>query len=246
MRNSLPPKGAAPCLGRPGAAAVRRPLAHLNVLVFYAVFAAILCLLKVGDALAQSVALQGMLGNKALLIVDGTPPKAVAPGESHKEVKVISTSGDQAVLDIGGKRHTLRVGDAPASVGSKGGAGGARKITLTVGSGGHFSAQGSINGKAVQFLVDTGATAIALGTGDADRIGLNYKNGQRVRTNTANGQSVGWLVKLGSVRIAEVEVYEVDAIVLPVAMPSILLGNSFLSRFDMRQQADLLTLERRY
>src|SRR6185369_10284299 len=67
-------------------------------------------------ASAQSVALQGMLGSKALLIVDGTAPKTVAPGETHKGVKVISTSGDEAVVEIAGKRHLLRVGDAPASV----------------------------------------------------------------------------------------------------------------------------------
>ncbi|MFM9879650.1 MAG: TIGR02281 family clan AA aspartic protease [Burkholderiaceae bacterium] len=195
-------------------------------------------------AVAQSVALQGMLGNRALLIVDGAPPKAVAPGESHKEVKVVSTSGDQAVLQFGGKQHTLRVGDAPASVGNKGGA--ARKIILTAGSGGHFKTQGNINGKAVQFLVDTGATAIAMSAADADRIGLKYKDGPRIRANTANGESIGWLTKLSSVRIADVEVYEVDAVVLPVGMPFMLLGNSFLSRFEMRQQADQMTLERRY
>jgi aspartyl protease family protein len=197
-------------------------------------------------AQAQSVALQGMLGNKALLIVDGSAPKAVAPGESYKEVKVISTSGDQAVLQFGGKQHTLRVGDAPASFGSTLGAGSSKKIILTAGSGGHFNTQGSINGKAVQFVVDTGATSIALGAQDAERIGLAYRDGARVRAGTANGEVIGWRVKLSSVRIADVEVFGVDAVVLPVGMGSILLGNSFLSRFEMRQQADQMTLERRY
>ena len=76
----------------------------------------------------------------------------VAPGETHQGVKVVSTSGDQAVVEMGGKRHTLRIGEAPASVGGKGGgqASGSR-IVLTAGSGGHFMAQGAINGRAVQF-----------------------------------------------------------------------------------------------
>jgi aspartyl protease family protein len=77
--------------------------------------AAVLLAALAGTALAQSVALQGMLGSKALLIVDGGAPKAVAPGETHKGVKVLSTQGDQAVVEIDGKRHTLRVGDAPAA-----------------------------------------------------------------------------------------------------------------------------------
>ncbi len=75
---------------------------------------------------AQTVMLQGMLGAKALLIVDGAAPRSVAAGDSHQGVKVVSTAGDQAVVEIGGKRHTLRVGEAPASVGGsrrRGGAG---------------------------------------------------------------------------------------------------------------------------
>ena len=62
------------------------------------------------QALAQAVGLAGMLGGKALLIVDGAPPKAVAVGDTYKAVKVVSTQGDVAVLEIGGKRLSLRVG----------------------------------------------------------------------------------------------------------------------------------------
>ncbi|MEO8653794.1 MAG: TIGR02281 family clan AA aspartic protease, partial [Ramlibacter sp.] len=72
-------------------------------------------------AFAQTVALQGMLGSSALLIVNGGAPKAVAAGSAHQGVKVLSTAGDQAVVEIAGQRHTLRVGEAPASVGGTGG-----------------------------------------------------------------------------------------------------------------------------
>ena len=196
---------------------------------------------------AQSVALQGMLGAKALLIVDGTAPKTVAPGDTHRGVKVVSTSGDQAVVEIAGKRHILHVGDAPASVGA-GGAGPVRgsRIVLTASSGGHFRTQGAINGQAVQFLVDTGATSVALGVADAQRIGLNYKAGQMGWGSTANGMVAVWHVKLGSVRIGEVEIHDVDASVLPANMSHVLLGNSFLSRFQMKRDNDLMVLERRY
>ena len=123
--------------------------------------------LAAGSALAQSVALQGMLGTKALLIVDGAPPKTVAPGETHKGVKVVSTQGEQAVVEIGGKRHTLRVGDAPASIGGGGSGPRGNKIVLSAGSGGHFFTAGAINGRPVQFVVDTGATSVALSVQDA-------------------------------------------------------------------------------
>ena len=201
------------------------------------------------NALAQSVGLQGMLGGKALLIIDGKPPKSVAAGETLHGVKVVSTSGDDAVLEINGKRLRLRVGDAPASVGGAGGqGGGARgdKIVLTAGSGGHFLSAGTINGRAVHFMVDTGATAVAFGAGEAERMGIDYKAGQPVRMQTANGVAQGWRVKLGSVRIGDVEVHDVDAVVGLQSMTYVLLGNSFLSRFQMKRDNDQMVLERRY
>lgn len=210
--------------------------------------AALLLAVASGGAAAQAVALQGMLGNRALLIVDGAAPRAVAPGESLGPVKVLSTAGDQATLEIGGKKIVLRVGDAPASVGGGGAGSRGNKIVLTASSGGHFFTQGTINGRAVQFMVDTGATVIALGQSEADRMGLDYKKGTRVAMSTANGVVPTWRVKLASVRIGDVEVYEVDASVLPMSMSGghVLLGNSFLNRFQMRRDNDQLVLERRY
>ena len=128
--------------------------------IVVALLAAALC----GAVSAQSVALHGMLGGKALLIVDGGALKSVSAGETHQGVKVIATSGNEAVVEIKGRRHTLRLGEAPASVGDTGGAAlRGSKIVLSAGSGGHFFTQGAINGQAVQFLVDTGATSISLG-----------------------------------------------------------------------------------
>lgn len=198
-------------------------------------------------AFAQTVGLAGMLGGKALLIVDGAPPKSVAAGESHKGVKVISTDGDNARVEAGGRQFTLRVGDAPASVGGSGtGDGGGSKLVLSAGSGGHFFTTGQINGRSVQFVVDTGATTVALTTSDAQRIGLKYENGAPIQMSTANGLVPGWRVKLASVRVGDVVVYDVDSIVSAGSMPYVLLGNSFLSRFQMTRNNDQMTLEKRY
>ncbi|MHB1198075.1 MAG: retropepsin-like aspartic protease family protein [Polaromonas sp.] len=198
-------------------------------------------------AQAQSVALAGMMGSKALLVVDGGAPKTVAAGETHQGVKVISTSGDQAVIEQSGQRRTLRVGDSPVSLGPSGGAGGrGTRIILTESGGGHFMTAGQINGRAVQFLVDTGATNVAMSTLDAERAGIPYKSGQPVRVSTANGDSVGFRIKLNSVRVGDVEVYDVDAVVTPEPMPYLLLGNSFLTRFQMKRENSLMTLDKRY
>ena len=201
--------------------------------------------LAAGAVAAQSVSLQGMLGSKALLVVDGGAPKAVAAGETWKGVKVLSAGGEQAVVEVGGQRRSLRVGEAPLAVGATEAPKG-NKIVLNASSGGHFLAQGAINGRAAQFMVDTGATSIAMGIEEARRLGIDYAKGKLARGNTANGQVMVYQVKLASVRIGDVEVYDVDAAVLPSQSGNILLGNSFLSRFQMTKLNDQLVLERRY
>ncbi len=193
---------------------------------------------------AQNVALQGMLGGKALLIVDGGAPRAVAPGESLQGVKVLSTSGDQAVVLAGGQRMTLHVGESPASVGGAAPSGGDR-ISLTADARGHFFSRGSINNRPVQFMVDTGASVVAIGQGEADQIGLKYQGGQRVTLGTANGAARGWALKLASVRLGDVTMYEVDAVVVAASLPAVLLGNSFLNRFRMQRDGSQMMLVRR-
>jgi aspartyl protease family protein len=223
---------------------VPRPLVALNCVRFFASF--LLAVLSAG-AQAESVALAGMLGARALLVVNGTAPRTVAAGETHQGVKVISTSGDQAVVEQSGKRWTLRVGDAPVSVVSGSGTGGrGSRIVLTESSGGHFMTAGQINGRAVHFMVDTGATTIAMSTLDAERAGIRYKSGQTVQISTANGTVQGFRIKLDSVRVGDVEIYDVDAVVSPQPMPFLLLGNSFLTRFQMKRDNNLMTLDKRY
>jgi aspartyl protease family protein len=199
------------------------------------------------SAAAQSVAINGTLGSKALLIVDGSFPKSVAVGESYKGVKVLSIQNDKVTVEMGGQRQTLRVGDAPASIGNSAGAqlSGAR-VVLTAGPGGHFMTDGQINGRTVQFMVDTGATSIAMSESDARRIGLNYRNGEPVRMGTANGVTQGWRISLNTVRVGDVMISGVEAVVTPGEMPYVLLGNTFLSRFQMTRNNDQMVLERRF
>jgi aspartyl protease family protein len=200
------------------------------------------------NAVAQSsVAMTGSMGSKALLVINGGAPKALAAGDAHAGVKVISVKADQAVVEIAGKREAVMLGGAPVSVGGGGGGGATgTQIVLSASSGGHFMTQGSINGRATGFMVDTGATSVAMGMDEAKRLGIRYENGERYQSGTANGTVVGYRVTLTSLRIQDVEVNNVEAAVLPGSMPFILLGNTFLNRFQMKRDNDLLTLTRRY
>lgn len=194
-----------------------------------------------GAALAQNVLLSGVLGHKALLVIDGGAPRALGVGQELQGVRVIAVEPDRAQVQVGTQQRTLYLGEAPVRVGPAPG----RRVVLQPDSRGHFIERGSINGKAVQFMVDTGASTIAISRTDADRMGLNYKNGAHVQIGTANGTTQGWRVKLESVRLGEVEVSGLDAVITPQAMPFVLLGNNFLSTFHMTRTGEQMVLERR-
>lgn len=197
-------------------------------------------------AAADSMVLTGAIGTRAILVINGTP-KTLAPGESFQNVRLVSMQNGEALVEAGGRRVTLRM-DSPVSIGAREGtdsAGGSR-IVLNADSRGHFMAPGSINGRQVNFLLDTGATTVALSIADAVRLGIDYEKGAVVRTSTANGSAVGYRLRLATVRVGDVEVREVDAIVLQQPMPYVLLGNSFIGRFSMRRDAEQLVLERRF
>ncbi|MGC4059852.1 MAG: TIGR02281 family clan AA aspartic protease [Aquabacterium sp.] len=211
------------------------------------VAASLMPMLLPAHVMAQSVAMSGSMGSKALLVVNGGAPKALAPGDTFQGVKVISVTSDQTVVEVAGKRQTIMLGGAPVSIGGNGGGGAnGTQIVLSAGPGGHFLTQGSINGRATQFMVDTGATSVAMGADEARRIGIKFEDGERFYGSTANGTVVGFRVNLTTVRIQDVEMHNVEAAVLPLPMPHILLGNTFLSRFQMKRDNDIMTLTRRY
>lgn len=205
---------------------------------------AALCLVAASASEAQTVSMSGRLGDKALLMIDGSP-RTVAVGATVQGVKLVSLTPEGSVVELAGKRHAVPMGGTPVSLGAGGGSEGGTRIVLTAGSGGHFMTGGAINGRAVEFMVDTGATTVAMSAVDAERIGIKYRDGQRGMASTAGGVVPVYRVNLTSVRVGEVTVYGVEATVLQAQMPFVLLGNSFLNRFQMTRVNDVLTLDKR-
>jgi len=201
-----------------------------------------LCLVTAGAA-AQDVGLAGIMGSRALLMIDGGEPQAVAVGQSLAGVKVVSVQGDQVVVEIAGKKRPLRVGQHAIGAAAADGSG---KIVMTADNQGHFYVTGSVNGAAVRFMVDTGATMVSLGASDARRIGLDFNRGQKAMTQTANGQTLVSKVKLDTVRIGDVTLHNVDALIHQNEMPMALLGMSFLNRMEMQRDGGTMTLRKRF
>ena len=198
-------------------------------------------------AVAQVVSFNGSLGSKAaLLLIDGEP-RTVPVGERVRGVKLLSLDDSHAVVEVAGRRQSLLLGASPGRVGNASAAPNTgRQIVLASGHGGHFTTSGTINGGTTQFLVDTGATAISISQAEAERLSLRFRDGRRLQTHTANGIVPAHALYLDTVRIGDVEVRNVEAIVVPGQMSHVLLGNSFLTRFQMRRDNDVLTLDLRY
>lgn len=209
---------------------------------------AALALLPAGrGARAQGVVLSGRMGERALFVVDGQPV-TLKPGERRDGLRLlrwVGAAGDVAEVEIAGQRAQLRVGGTPSLVGGAVPRAAAREIVVSAGPGGHFTPAGAINGRPVRFMVDTGATLVALGRDEAARIGIDLADARPGVSQTANGPVPVHIVVLDRVRVGEVEIGQVGAVVMPQPMPYVLLGNSFLVRFQMRRDNDVLRLELR-
>ncbi len=209
-----------------------------------ALISLLLALAAPAQAQAPQVQLNGMLGARAaLLIIDGEP-RTLAVGSEARGVKLVSLHDGQAVVEMAGQRQTLVMGAAPARVlGATEST--PRQIVIPASASGHYTIGGAINGQPASFLVDTGATNVALSQVEADKLGLRYQQGKRVSIQTANGVAPGYQIDVASIRIGEVEVRNVTTIVTPAQIGHVLLGNSFLKRFQMHRENDVMTLDLR-
>ena len=176
----------------------------------------------------------------AVLIIDGTQRMLREGNRSPEGVLLVSADGKQAVLEIEGKRKTISLSH---SIGSQFKKASKTEIRIASGVGGHYRTKGLINGVPVDFLVDTGATTIAMNRFMAERLGIDYRGGTPISVNTANGIAKAFVVTLTSVSVGNIVVHQVTAAVSTTDSPSmVLLGNSYLSKVDLKIDQGVLVL----
>jgi aspartyl protease family protein len=192
---------------------------------------------------AADVALVGLMSDKAIVVIDGGKRQTLTVGGPAVEgVKLVSVESGAAVFEIDSKRRRMQIGQSVVSAAQ------AEKPSLVLSADrqGHFITPGSINGQSMRFLVDTGATFISLGAGDARRARIDTSKGTPGMTMTANGMTRVWRVRLNNVKVGNITLHDVDASVHEHDMPIVLLGMSFLNRMEMRRDGSSLTLTQRY
>lgn len=194
-------------------------------------------------AWATSVAVVGLFKDKAIVSIDGGRPRTLSVGQTVDGVRLLAADSDRASFDVNGSRRTLGMGQSAAG-GAQGDA--RQRVSLTADGRGHFTAAGSLNGYPLTFLVDTGATAIAISANDARRLGLDFKAGQAVGVATAAGVVSAWRVNFNSVKVGNISLNHVDGLVLESGLNMPLLGMSFLNRMEMQRDGQTMTLTKRY
>jgi aspartyl protease family protein len=196
-------------------------------------------------AWAVDISVVALFPGKAVLVVDKGKPRTLRAGETYAGVTLISSTSEDAIISINGRRQRLRIGEgvySALSVQSE-----HATVVLASDKNGHFVSSGSINGSSVRFLVDTGATMVSMSVDEARRAGVNYLAGELGYSQTANGVTPVYKVKLAQVTLGDITLRDVDGVVHQnSALPVVLLGMSFLGKLEMRREGDSMTLTKRY
>ena len=192
---------------------------------------------------AATVGVVGLFPGKAVLIIDGAMPKTYSVGLQVADgIKLQSVTSTTATLDDHGKRQTLGIGAHSSHADPTSNA----SVTLQSDAQGHFVAPVRINTMSIPMLVDTGASMITLSSQEARRLGIDYKSGQQGFSATANGRVAVYQVRLNSVKVGDIELSQVDALVQEQGLPFALLGMSFLNRMQMQRDGERMVLTKRY
>ena len=188
----------------------------------------------------------GLFSGKALVSINGGAPQSISAGQTKNGVKLVSADSESATFMVEGKKQTLKMGQAASVAGSAGPATNS-PVSLYADQAGHFLGNLSINGASLKYLVDTGASSVAMNSGDAKFAKIDYEKGEKGMASTANGVVKTYRIKLNTLKIGTIVLNNVDAAVIEGGSPPVvLLGMSALNRLDMKRDNSILTLTKKY
>jgi aspartyl protease family protein len=188
-------------------------------------------------AWAQSVFVTSLSSSQAQIVVNGTAPRSLWIGETSPEgVRLSDIRNGLATFEAGGRRFTLGLGQSSVA-----------ETVLRASPSGHFFANAVLNGVTFPAVIDTGATLVVLNWDQAERMGIDMRQSQRVMTSTANGPAPAYVITLASVQVGEIGLLDVPAMVIEGGgekLPAVLIGMSFLKHVEMRRVGETMTLTR--
>ena len=195
------------------------------------------------DSTMLSIRAVALFKNKAVLDIDGKRRTVKAGAETREGVKLIEADSNKAIISLNGETMTLKLNGKITTGHDKQ----KHSVQLFPGEGGHYFVDGLINGHSIPFLVDTGATTIAINKNMARKIGLQYRvDGTAGRVETASGVVPAYSVSFERVQIRSITLKNVRGTVIESPYPSIaLLGQSFLNRLNLHRDGIMMELTER-
>ena len=204
-------------------------------------FAALL--LALPAAARESVQVEALMPGMAVLTIDGRR-HTLREGDSVAGVRLLSASGKEAVLEIGGEQRRAGVSDRIAGAYR---APEKRSVTVARDERMQYRTSAAINGRRLEVLIDTGANVVALSRKHAAALGIDASGGQPTRVETAGSTVQGHIVTLDSVDVGGIRVDNVRATVVDGDFPrTVLLGMSYLRHVQLSEQNGVLSLTSRW
>lgn len=213
----------------------------LTVLVLFFIF-------NISLAHATDVIVMAIFGDMVILKVDGTRHKLKVGDKTPEGISLVEVDFDTVVLESNNKKSKHKLG-GHVSFGRRSSDKSKNLKNLTAKiwpQNDMYITHGSINNFSVQFMVDTGATWIAMGETVAKRLGINYYRGKAGYAGTASGVAPIYKINLDSVKVGDIELRNVPAAVISgYGSHQVLLGNSFLKRCEITRTKQVMILKKK-
>ena len=192
-------------------------------------------------AATPSIEVEALFTNAAVLQIGGER-KMLKVGQSFRGVTLVAAHSATATLEVDGRQMELGISQR---IGANYQEPEARVVTIQRDARLQYQTTARINGRQVQVLVDTGANVVAMSSGHASALGVDYSAGTPSRVETASGLVNAWVVTLGSVDVGGIRVDNVRASVVEGGFPAtILLGMTFLQHVEIKENNGVLSLSR--
>lgn len=204
----------------------------------------LLSLLLSARVAALDVQAQGLLKDAAILLIDGRQQLLKVGMQSPEGVLLVSASAKMAVIEVDGKRRQLSLSRRISSQFTEREL---AEIAIPRDAANKYISYALINGQRTRVLVDTGASSVALSAREASKLGIDYRQGEPIRVQTASGIADAYNVQLGSVEVGGINVRSVQASVVDGDYPTmVLLGMTFLQHVSMREHNGTLFLQAKH
>ena len=199
-----------------------------------------------GAVSAMDFTVEALFKDKAMIKIDGKRILLKA-GQEKNGLTLISTNTYEqvAIIEINGKTDTYDLG---RHIGGGYAKPESTEIMISADRKGSYYSNGQINGRSVNFLLDTGASSVAMSENIARGLDLSYLDeSKKIMVATAGGNQVGYRVTLREVSVGGITLNNVEGVVITGSSPSVtLLGMSFLSQIEIEQKQNLMVLRKKF